>query len=365
VISILHAYSHVNRGDAFLVSATVDRIRRAGYHGALTVVSLDQDSFGQFGDVVSVGTTRSKATPAVAGAALRSARSVLAQRGGRASSERLTEVLGTSSALVGVGGGYLDCSSVSRQVGVAVNHLPQLIGAARADVPTIYMPQSIGVLNGRMGGFVRSSLEQLDRLWVRDSASLRQVDGPHIERCPDLAVLEVADQRAVPGDRDDSIMLIARRLVDPGDYGDRLQHLAARLPGAMWAVQAGGPPEKSDRHFYQQLGVGTVAGGADVVLSDHRPVVISVRLHGSLMALMDGLATVHLSYEPKGIAAMNDLGLAEWVHPARTFDPDLVAHQVEEIVADPTRYWLAIDAASESLRAASARLDFDLASRIC
>jgi hypothetical protein len=52
---------------------------------------------------------------------------------------------------------------------------------------------------------------------------------------------------------------------------------------------------------------------------------VSVRLHGSLESLLNGVPSYHLSYERKGFGAYADLGLNRWVANAADFDADEVA----------------------------------------
>ena len=90
--------------------------------------------------------------------------------------------------------------------------------------------------------------------------------------------------------------------------------------------------------------------------------VVSVRLHGALQAVLAGVPAVHLGYERKSWGAYEDLGLGEYVHDARRFDPASVAAQVRALQADPTPFWSAVAARRPDLVALSDRLTEDLRS---
>ena len=61
-------------------------------------------------------------------------------------------------------------------------------------------------------------------------------------------------------------------------------------------------------------------------------VVVAVRLHAALMALQAGHYVIHLSYERKGFAAFEDLGLKEYVHNAFSFDPETVHAHLDRLL---------------------------------
>lgn len=69
------------------------------------------------------------------------------------------------------------------------------------------------------------------------------------------------------------------------------------------------------------------------VLNDpqNRGVVISVRLHGSLQSMISGCPSIHLSYERKGFGAFSDLGVSEYCHGFKSFNPKLIEKQVNAL----------------------------------
>ena len=140
----------------------------------------------------------------------------------------------------------------------------------------------------------------------------------------------------------------------------RLYALAERLGRVAWGVQAEGSAGKSDRTFYERLGVRADGRVSELLAGPCGPAV-SVRLHGALQSIMSGVPAVHLGYERKSWGAYEDLGLANWVHSARGFDPDLVAAQVRQLQADPAPFWAAIGAQAQHLQDRSAALDTSIA----
>jgi len=89
-----------------------------------------------------------------------------------------------------------------------------------------------------------------------------------------------------------------------------------------------------------------------------------VRLHGAIAALLAGRPAIHLAYERKGWGAYQDLGLDEFVHDARTFDPAAVAAQTRALAADPAPFRARIEAAKVRLAGAWQEMVGDMASRL-
>lgn len=342
---ILHAFSRRNQGDGLLVDLTLEALENAGVaRRDCVLLALDPESFGDLERV-----ERAPGEPR----AIASLRLVTASR------ELLASVVGgghvaplmrRARGLVAVGGGYLVADSPVRQAGVLLNHYVQLNAAARSAAPSVYLPQSIGPLEGPVGALVRRSLRGLDRLYVRDDETLRELAFPNVRRCADLAVMKLA--RSLPGEpagRPPSPVIVARELPHAGDYEDRLLRLQQSLQATEWAVQADVEGPRSDRSFYRRLGIEDVGPFARLLTTSPPSVVVSVRLHGAIAALLAGVPAIHLAYERKGWGAYQDLGLDAYVHDARTFDPELVAKQADELSAKPARMWAMLAGAREAL----------------
>lgn len=358
MITILHAFSRRNSGDGLLVDLTYEVLADAGIRPEeCRIVALDPDSFPDLANVVRApGEHRSIVSPRLADAALQVALSYIG-------ADRISKLAKDSSGIVAVGGGYLVADSPVRQAGVVLNHLAQINAAGRSGANTVYLPQSIGPLHGPADPLLRKALSRIDRVWVRDNLTLEELRGSNVARCPDLAVLKLAralrDPSSVAGD---PIVLVGRDLPASRNYDANLLELERQLDRTRWAVQADVDGPRSDRAYYRKLGV-TDHGSLDSVLAQGAAAVVSVRLHGAIGALLAGLPAVHLSYERKGWGAYEDLGLDEWVHDARNFDPNLVARQARELASDPSRMWAKLEDARVTLKSSYEMLVSDIASR--
>lgn len=370
LLAILHAYSEDNIGDGLLVELVSKRLSRVLPRDAETsIVALDGDSFGNYGRVLSTGLIGRRGLSETLRAMSSSLRISL---GAVSASPRiggkLNRELADASAFVAVGGGYLRAGTRREKLATAVNHLPQLLIASKSDAPSIYLPQSIGPLRGLAGRVIQRALARVDTVIVRDDVSLSELSflGDRVVRIPDLAVLDLADNWRGAHPASESVMLVGRRLpaLAETDYEQRLRALPGEIGGdVVWAVQAAGSTDKSDAGFYRDLGVPPAGPTDELVASLHPAAVVSVRLHGTLVALMNGSPSIHIAYERKGFSAMSDMGLSEWTHKASDFSVAKIADQVAELRRDPSRYWGQLERSLPGLRAESHQLD-ELLSRI-
>lgn len=359
-VVIIHAFSRTNAGDGLLVDLTFEALQDAGVaREECVLLALHPESFGDI-----AGVLRAPGEPAARPSLklLDAGRELIASFAGFG---QVRAHLSSADALIAVGGGYLVADSLTRQGGVIANHLPQLRAAARHRSPTIYLPQSIGPLRGVAGRWTREALSRMDRVWARDDATMRELALPNMRRCPDLAVMKLARSFAgiAPQPANGAPVLVARELPSRGDYLRRLHTLEQLLPTAAWAVQADTPGPRSDRAFYGREGFADAGSLAELLSRPGGPVV-SVRLHGAICALLAGRPAIHLAYERKGWGAYEDLGLAEFVHDARTFDPQQVAAQVKALASDPARFWERVALSRTALSAAWDVMVADLAARI-
>jgi hypothetical protein len=155
---------------------------------------------------------------------------------------------------------------------------------------------------------------------------------------PDLAALRLGRtlQTGLQPTHGRRQIVIARDLAFPS-YHARLRALQRCLP-ADWAVHSRALGQ-DDSLYYRKLGVPIAGESIDLFSSGTAGVVISVRLHGALQAILAGIPAIHLGYEYKGSGAFADLGLTEWLHDAGSFDPEAVAQQARDLIRDPRRYW--------------------------
>jgi hypothetical protein len=121
-----------------------------------------------------------------------------------------------------------------------------------------------------------------------------------------------------------------------------MRAVEAQAP-AIWAVQVEGPGARTDAGFYAAHGMPAARPRVEVFAEADAPgAVVSVRLHGALESILAGWPAIHLSYQRKGWGAYADLGLEEFVHDARSFDPATVAAQALALRDDPTPFWDAV-----------------------
>ena len=361
MIGVLHAYSRTNSGDGLLVDLTLERLARCGIPAEdVLLVALDPDSFTEVPHRTGAGVRGRGIAWELVPAAGRSAvltASALSRRpvGG------LAGALADCDALVAVGGGYLRAVDVTSSIGTLLNHLPQLLAAGRSGVPTLYLPQSIGPLEGPVGTAVRRALAHIDVVCVRDRWSAEDLGRlANVHQIPDLAVLELGEsfEEVEPVEPGGQVGFVARQVGHAPGYEDEIRAVADDLGSrAIWAVQTEGDRTKSDAVHYQHLGVD--AGGAlvDLLAARDLSVVVSVRLHGALMALRAGVPAIHLAYDRKGPAAFADLGLDEWCLDVRSLSRAALSDAVEGLTADPETYWQRCRSRTESLAAVSRRLD--------
>lgn len=364
MIAVVHAYSRRNAGDGLLVDLTLDRLLRAGVPPErCEVFALDAASFSDLERVYQVGVPGN--VPSVRAVAQLAAAGLDGASGGRVLAGDVARRIHEADAVVGLAGGYLRTGSALSSFGTLLNHAPQLLVAARTNAPTIYMPQSIGPLRGPAGSLVRKALARLDVVCVRDDVSFRELS-PDVatHRFPDLAVLHLAENLddTAGAHSEGPVILVGRDLALKGDYRLRLKRLSDRLAPVVWAVQAASVGKKSDEVFYEALGVRSAGRLFDVLSHESPSVVVSVRLHGALQALLAGVPAIHLSYQRKGWSAYADLGLDEFVHDAERFDPELVAAQVSALRADPQAYWARVSEKRSGLLESSEALT-DLVAR--
>jgi polysaccharide pyruvyl transferase WcaK-like protein len=358
VIALLHAYSRSNAGDGLLVDLSLQRLERAGVpRSSVLVVALDPASFPDL-NAIKIGTPERAANLQTLAAGA-SALSMTAL--GRYAPGETARALRQADAFVAVGGGYLRAGSAVNKVGTAINHLPQALVAARSGKPSIYLPQSVGPFDGWVGRRLRIALSRMTQVHVRDDRSFAELgDAGCVHRMPDLAVLAVGEQleSVQPRRVQDSSgpVIIARALPAAADYPVQLLELHRQVPDATWGIQAEGAASKSDRTFYEALGI-TPTDTLQSLISNGAGPVVSVRLHGAVQAILAGVPAIHLAYERKSWGAYQDLGLRQWLHSSRHFDPKQVATQLRELSADPEPFWTALRSRVPTLQQKSAELD--------
>jgi polysaccharide pyruvyl transferase WcaK-like protein len=372
MIAVTHAFSRRNAGDSLLVDLTLSRLERAGVPASeCCVIALDAGSFHDLPHVHQVpGEPWKKVSLRLVPAGAQLGMSSLAVWSrGRLRFGELAGIIGGATGLVGVGGGYLRSGTAVEAVGCLVNHVPQLALVAESKAPSIYLPQSTGPLRGPVGRIIGRLLRRVDLVCVRDDESMDDLR-PYVaaSRLPDLAVLRLAEELSLapPEERSGGqhVVFVGRALRGTAGFGESLVRLSDQVRPVTWAIQSDALGKKSDRRFYKRLGREARGSVLEVLEQLGSGVVVSVRLHGALQALLAGWPAIHLSYDRKGRGAYQDLGLDSFVHDARRFDPGLVAGQVESLRRDPGGYWAAVEARRTELLRASETLSVELRRRL-
>lgn len=313
---ILHGYSAANRGDGLLVELALEIVRDAlGEDVEITVAANHPDSFQDMG--------------------VRVLDSGLRRTGYRRTYLRALRRLHEYDLVVGVGGGYLRFGHVVEALKAGLIHGPQLFAAARTTTPTVYLPQSIGPLRLGSRPVLRRLLRAVDIVFARDDRTVAELALPNVVRTSDLALGEItSDGRDAARLVADAAPILSVRHVDGGITAP-LADLARRMGTFDGYVQSTAG-KNDDRPAMASMNPQTTLGFDDLMVGGTGGVrvIVAVRMHAALMALKAGHYVIHLSYERKGFAAFADLGLAEFVHNVRHFDPALVQRQVTALLED-------------------------------
>ena len=366
---MLHAFSRRNSGDSLLVDESIGILERLGVPAqGIRVFALEADTFagtlppGAPAPYQVPCEPRRKLSPALFRAVGEVARTAVPSGAGHHLGSRLAREISACDGLLAVGGGYLRAGDAAESGGTMLNHIPQLVAAARSAAPSVYLPQSVGPLRGPVGALVRRELARVDHCCLRDDTSVREV-GPQVRatRVPDLAVLRLA--RSTPARPDacgGPVVVVARAVDRAPQFVAQLRTLVSLIEAGApvtWSVQVDGPGTRTDAGFYDANGITASVSRTDAVRAADAPgAVVSVRLHGALQSILEGWPAVHLSYQRKGWGAYADLGLDEYVHDARSFDPAVVAAQTLALRHDPSRVWSASDQRLPDLARATAEL---------
>lgn len=327
-VLILHAYSAENAGDGLLVKETIQLVRDALGAVPITLVASRPETFNDLGVRVLSG------RPGL--------------RGPDRSTRDALRDIDRYSLAIAVGGGYLRAGTPIEALKTALVHGPQLRAAARASIPTLYLPQSVGPARFGTRAWLDSQLAQMTHVMVRDDRSAQEFQAPTIERFPDLAASAVIDGRR-SGSIPEELPVLSIRAIHGKVNADiyRLAALIGRYDGYVQSTVGG----NDDRAASATLSPVRVLDRTELMGAPQQTrVVVAVRLHAALMALAAGHYVIHLSYERKGFGAFDDLNLKPWVHNVNKFDPALVAKQVEDLLTD-SGHRLGYDARIETARA--------------
>ena len=368
-VVLLHAYSSKNSGDGLLVDLSIDLLKQAfGETTRVSIIAADPASFPQYTDVYPAPVLADAGISRIAGAA-----SMTLPIGKNSRARELLRILASADLLVGVGGGYLRARSCMEALKLEAGHLLQMRAACLSGKPTVYLPQSIGPsmpakpLRSHLSGM----LARFSCVFVRDDRSVAFLAcNANTRRAPDLAVLDFERRSAqIIAQAEKArtgvahVAFVLRRAPNWTNgqrerYETATQRLIQRLRKTCrisFAVQNRGRGH-DDLAYYRSIGVdGDLMSLKEMLATDTPDFVVSVRLHGSLESVLNGVPSYHLSYERKGFGAYSDLGLEGWVANAADFDPEKVASTI--LAPDAIRdFWANTSSGFERIRVARERI---------
>lgn len=372
-VALLHAYSRRNSGDGLLVDLSVKMLREAlGEHIDVTIVAADPASFADCGAVLGAPVIAERGAARVA-AAVGMLSPVQTRK-----AQRFARLLESADLIVGVGGGYLRARNAIEALKLEVGHMLQMRAARASAKPTVYLPQSIGpacagigIVSKLFSEHLIGLLSGMTSVFVRDDRSFDFLAGNgNTQRAPDLAVLELGERRGMLADaaahNRQAIRHVAVVLREAPSWTAeqceryrlatrRLLALLEKRCRVSLAVQSTGRGN-DDGSYYRRIGVTHELRSLRSLLAEDRPdIVVSVRLHGALEAILAGVPAYHLSYERKGFGAYDDLGIPDWVVNAADFDAGAVIERIFAPLSIP-RFWDAALCRADTMRVHRSRV---------
>ncbi|NHV26684.1 polysaccharide pyruvyl transferase family protein [Burkholderia sp. D-99] len=351
-VALLHAYSARNSGDGLLVDLSVRLLREAfGDAIRISIVAADPASFPAYDDVAAAPVLANHGARRVTGAA----RFVLPVHANKRLHD-LRGLLDRVDLIVGVGGGYLRALNCLEALKLEAGHLLQMRAAKASGKPAVYLPQSIGPVRPTwpVGTHLRRLLASFDTVFVRDDrSSAFLAANANTRRAPDLAVLDferhsdtILKRAARSGDGTRHIAFVLRRppawsRSQCARYAASITRLIERVRPRCrisFAVQSA-CRGNDDAAYYRDMGIQDALVPLKTLLAHDAPDwVVSVRLHGALESVLQGVPAFHVSYERKGFGAYADLHLDDWVVNGAAFDPDAVADRILA-TGSATAFW--------------------------
>jgi len=335
-IFLLHAYSPKNSGDGLLVKLSIDKIREIGLTETINVVCIDPTNFREYlnkeinVNVISIFTF-------------------------------LTMGLNNSfrkhtTSFYGVGGGYMRSAYFKEGLKTTLAHGSQLIiKRLFRNSKSFYFPQSVGPLKGIWGTVLKVLMNHIEVICVRDDKSLIELKnvGKEVNRTPDLVADKILEKVSTINKRKTDIKqgvcFVFRDLPKSkagSEYIQKIKQLFNSFPNSFLALQSEGRGN-NDSSFYSKVFDQKEIPSLKSVLKSNNPLVVSVRLHGSLETILNGVPSYHLSYERKGFAAYSDLGLSDYVQHAAHFDINLAKNKINYILNNNEEYWERIELKSK------------------
>lgn len=390
---IVDAYTYRNAGDAAIVLATADILRRRGV-GDIRVASRHIDSDRDFYEGHGLEVVPASVAFPVKGAGNDLLRGLTFVWSALASviltlafhlSPRLAvgashivglpgfAFLAMADTVVLCGGGYL--YSPDSRLNLTLLHCALTRWLARGlGKRLLMMPQSIGPFRRRSDELIAAAaLRAVDRIVVREEQSAteaRRLVGVsrEIVVCPDIALYGwegKACMRREAMSLDKSVGLIAmdwtwarragsqelgRYVSKLGEFVSHLDEsgLRVRLLASSLVPSEGQDDQeiaasvlaKARVHDTSNAWIDWEANDVEGLRSALRDqaVVVSTRLHGGLLAMVEGRPAVTLAYQPKATATYQLLGLSELCLDVQSFSVKELAQKVDMILGRLKEY---------------------------
>lgn len=304
-VLLLHAYSAKNTGDGLLVDSAIEFLNECYEDPEITLLASYPNTFAD---------RKCRVLPILPTSA---------------DWFKTINVLIRASCfdlVCGVGGGYLRFGKPIESIKTSLVHLPQLLFAAFARTPSIYLPQSIGPVNRFQRPLVSYLLSKIDLIALRDNRSVSELALSNVRRIPDMATFRISPGVGRKIHVDATPVLSVRNI--RGQLPREIHQLSQALGEYDTFVQSS-VSGNDDRAATATLNGTRELSKDELLVNSSQPrIVVAVRLHAALMAIAAGHYVIHLAYERKGFGAFSDLGLSEWVHNVHNFDSATVASQV-------------------------------------
>jgi polysaccharide pyruvyl transferase WcaK-like protein len=310
---LTNAYSTKNAGDGLLVKLASSLIRESG-NSLESIFALDSASFNNDYPKCIVENSSK----------IETLRNI----------NKLPRYIAHSeiNGALAVGGGYLRFGNKTEALKARLLHLNQLGKLVEAKVPFGLLPQSIGPLTF----FERDAIKILggaDWIALRDDRSMDELSMlNNLVRMPDLAALEISEI-LLTSDRqlERRLGLIIRNLPHKPYWNGFVRDLI-NLPNSEVLIQSEVGRSNSDRGYVSKfIDCRHLRSSSHVIESGAVDVVLSVRLHGSLMAILAGVPSIHIAYERKSFGVYEDLGISKFCLNPNNLKMDAIVDMVEEL----------------------------------
>ncbi|MCT7360098.1 polysaccharide pyruvyl transferase family protein [Thalassolituus pacificus] len=328
-IVLFNCYSSSNSGDGLLVDLALEYIRKKHGHDAkISIVASDVDSFEYTAcDVIPNEYFKN---PSLWMAIVIIFKILVSIIFGTYKSSLYSRFSSYDFAY-SVGGGYLRFGSVVEGIKTSIIHLSQLAWIkSNFTNEHIMLAQSIGPFRFLPAFGVKFFIKKAKYIVLRDDRSFNQLSMANAVRSEDMAVAKLKENIKCLPSNSNSTSSSDHCIVVLRDFRRGVEETRSILASIFdsvkcfdnihYAVQSK-VNGNDDQVFYENYGINSDGSLKDLLEIYPDAVVLSVRLHGALEAMICGHKSYHLSYERKGFGAFEDLGLGMFVGNLYDIDP--------------------------------------------